>query len=384
MLENYIEGKSRHSFEDFQGLTSTPKKGVAFAEHSLSPTSPVTSKPSKSPLMGGRAILWDRAKRSSSSPLLSSPLKHPARLGHHDALIKSVSVTGYNGAAVPLLQSPLLRLARGQAVGSRGRKSQQQKAVSVSALPTAVSPLLVNLSGNRKSRFQGRDTPLILPDFHSTNTPKSTPSPLATRGPTKRSVYRKSASSDDCVAHYMRGSSVIHRRSVTHEPSCSFPSKPNQPSETSEGSGEEQKEESNLTNGKSFSSKPVLNGNTLNDSLLFKDLVTSTPKKLSDKPIQSLFIQEEINPPLSLVQPENPPSTLEVGQINAPPIRVSQLLSKDESFSKAVNGASHLSKPNIVNGDVLGIYDVSTLSENDLEASLDCFPWVSESKDDNF
>ncbi|RXG69793.1 Serine/threonine-protein kinase S6KL [Armadillidium vulgare] len=110
-LEKYIEGKSRHNFEEFEGLTSTPKRGMPSSECDLGPNSSIPNKLTRSPLMGGRAIMWDRAKRSCSSPLLSSPLMHPGRLGHHDALIKSVSATGYNGAAVPLLQSPSIEIS---------------------------------------------------------------------------------------------------------------------------------------------------------------------------------------------------------------------------------------------------------------------------------
>lgn len=147
-LEKFIESKSRHNFEDFGGLTSTPKREAP---------PPEGAKPSRSPLMGGGALLWDRAKRSRSSPLLSSPLTHPGRLGHHDALVKSVSSSGYNGAAVPLLQSPLLRLARGQ--GAPAGRRCSQRAVSASALPTAVSPLLVNVRGSRKGDWVARERP---------------------------------------------------------------------------------------------------------------------------------------------------------------------------------------------------------------------------------
>lgn len=90
---------------------------------------------------------WRPGQRSASSPLL-----HPGRLGHHDSLVKSVSASGHNGAAVPLLQSPLLRLARGQG-GPPPRRVRSQGAVSASALPTAVSPLLVNVRGQRRPRW---------------------------------------------------------------------------------------------------------------------------------------------------------------------------------------------------------------------------------------
>ena len=45
---------------------------------------------------------------------MSSPLLHPGRLGHHDAVTKYSpgGVGATNGAGVPILQSPLLRLAR--------------------------------------------------------------------------------------------------------------------------------------------------------------------------------------------------------------------------------------------------------------------------------
>lgn len=91
---------------------------------------------------------WNPGQRSASSPLL-----HPGRLGHHDSLVKSVSAGGHNGAAVPLLQSPLLRLARGQA-GHPPRRARSQGAVSASALPTAVSPLLVNVRGQRRQQWK--------------------------------------------------------------------------------------------------------------------------------------------------------------------------------------------------------------------------------------
>ena len=92
---------------------------------------------------------WNPSQRSASSPLL-----HPGRLGHHDSLVKSVSAGGHNGAAVPLLQSPLLRLARGQ-TGHPPRRARSQGAVSASALPTAVSPLLVNVRGQRRQQWRG-------------------------------------------------------------------------------------------------------------------------------------------------------------------------------------------------------------------------------------
>lgn len=94
---------------------------------------------------------WRPGQRSASSPLL-----HPGRLGHHDSLVKSVSACGHNGAAVPLLQSPLLRLARGQG-GNPPRRARSQGAVSASALPTAVSPLLVNVRGQRRPRWTAID-----------------------------------------------------------------------------------------------------------------------------------------------------------------------------------------------------------------------------------
>ncbi|KAK3859957.1 hypothetical protein Pcinc_033963, partial [Petrolisthes cinctipes] len=102
LLEEHIDNRTRRSFHEFGGLTSTPKKKMVGG--------------------GGGGV--------------------GGRLGHHDSLVKSVS----SGAAVPLLQSPLLRLARGQA-GHPPRRACSQGAVSARALPTAVSPLLVNVRG---------------------------------------------------------------------------------------------------------------------------------------------------------------------------------------------------------------------------------------------
>ncbi|XP_071522454.1 uncharacterized protein [Panulirus ornatus] len=150
ILEEYIESKTRRSFHEFGGLTSTPKKVVAGASdelntthHSIhnSPTPSLLKPPNKD------QNCWRPGQRSASSPLL-----HPGRLGHHDSLVKSVSASGHNGAAVPLLQSPLLRLARGQG-GPPPRRVRSQGAVSASALPTAVSPLLVNVRGQRRPRW---------------------------------------------------------------------------------------------------------------------------------------------------------------------------------------------------------------------------------------
>ncbi|XP_045601324.1 uncharacterized protein [Procambarus clarkii] len=149
ILEEYIESKTRRSFHDFVGLTSTPKKvatgvnEINISHHTIynSPTSSLLKPPNKD------QSCWRPGQRSASSPLL-----HPGRLGHHDSLVKSVSASGHNGAAVPLLQSPLLRLARGQG-GPPPRRVRSQGAVSASALPTAVSPLLVNVRGQRRPRW---------------------------------------------------------------------------------------------------------------------------------------------------------------------------------------------------------------------------------------
>ncbi|XP_042890619.1 uncharacterized protein LOC122265370 [Penaeus japonicus] len=155
LLEDYIEGKTRRSFHEFGGLTSTPKKALSGTvndriqndENTLkhSPTVSLLKPPHK------EQASWRPDQRSASSPLL-----HPGRLGHHDSLIKSVSASGHNGAAVPLLQSPLLRLARGQS-GPPPRRVRSQGAVSASALPTAVSPLLVNVRGQRRPRSDAWD-----------------------------------------------------------------------------------------------------------------------------------------------------------------------------------------------------------------------------------
>ena len=154
ILEEYIESKTRKSFVDFGGLTSTPKKSVS---GSISEGfDRITEKKQTSssllyPPWNEGASWGGRGRRSASSPLL-----HPGRLGHHDTLVKSVNAGGHNGAAVPLLQSPLLRLARGQD-GPPPRRVRSQGAVSAGALPTAVSPLLVNVRGSRQLRGNDRD-----------------------------------------------------------------------------------------------------------------------------------------------------------------------------------------------------------------------------------
>ncbi|KAK7084790.1 ATP binding [Halocaridina rubra] len=154
ILEEYIDSKNRRSFHDFTGLTSTPKRAVSGINEdkkcvdnsvSRSPTTSFLRPPNKD------HSCWRPGQRSASSPLL-----HPGRLGHHDALVKSVSASGHNGAAVPILQSPLLRLARGQG-GPPPRRVHSQGAVSASALPTAVSPLLVNVRGQRRPRWMASD-----------------------------------------------------------------------------------------------------------------------------------------------------------------------------------------------------------------------------------
>ncbi|KAG0717835.1 putative serine/threonine-protein kinase [Chionoecetes opilio] len=153
ILEEHIESKTRRSFHEFGGLTSTPKKSKTCVSedmnrsYSSSHQSPTPTSMLRPPCKAHTS--WNPGQRSASSPLL-----HPGRLGHHNSLVKSVSAGGHNGAAVPLLQSPLLRLARGQP-GHPPRRARSQGAVSAGALPTAVSPLLVNVRGQRRQQWRG-------------------------------------------------------------------------------------------------------------------------------------------------------------------------------------------------------------------------------------
>ena len=79
ILEKFIEDKTKSNFETFAGSTSTPKHRIIPTQCSSSTTQ------------------WSANKRSVSSPLL---------------LHKKAGMRHDNGASVPILQSPLLKLAR--------------------------------------------------------------------------------------------------------------------------------------------------------------------------------------------------------------------------------------------------------------------------------
>ena len=185
-MEEYIESKTRQNFEDFAGLTSTPKRyqknsSLTDELNKLS-SSPginhagMTSSPSlqnKSSTSNNSAALGFH-KRSASSPLL-----HPGRLGHHESLMKCVSIGVNNGAAVPILQSPLLRLARQHCMNqasarnrssasSSSRLAQRQHAqsfVNITTLPSTPSPSLLHSQRvkERKQRYKGSKKQPSLP-----------------------------------------------------------------------------------------------------------------------------------------------------------------------------------------------------------------------------
>ncbi|KAA0192428.1 hypothetical protein HAZT_HAZT007207 [Hyalella azteca] len=183
LLEEYIEKKTRQNFEDFAGLTSTPKhcqKSGTSSELCSSPGIDRAGVSSPASHRGSRISLGFH-KRSASSPLL-----HPGRLGHHDTALKcGGSVAHSNGASVPILQSPLLRLARQHCINQASvRYSKSPKVlprshahsyVNITTL-SSPSPSLLRSQKikDRKQRFRG--TPSAQPMYGSSLLPPPNPS----------------------------------------------------------------------------------------------------------------------------------------------------------------------------------------------------------------
>lgn len=257
---------------------------------------------------------WNPSQRSASSPLL-----HPGRLGHHDSLVKSVSAGGHNGAAVPLLQSPLLRLARGQA-GHPPRRARSQGAVSASALPTAVSPLLVNVRGQRRQQWTGGQEEEQLPDAaaRTENVASSVISGM-------NGVYKKCASEEFLGGRQRlkEGQAGGLGRSSTNMGASGRRAKPDTM----------QLKETFLEQCENITEE------------FFCDLVTSTPKK-------------------SNVGGGGAGSNVRHG------------------FRQAVRSDVQVGKNNIINGALLSSNNnFSPLDEHDFDETFDNFPWISESLD---
>lgn len=257
---------------------------------------------------------WNPSQRSASSPLL-----HPGRLGHHDSLVKSVSAGGHNGAAVPLLQSPLLRLARGQA-GHPPRRARSQGAVSASALPTAVSPLLVNVRGQRRQQWTGGQEEEQLPDAaaRTENVASSVISGM-------NGVYKKCASEEFLGGRQRlkEGQAGGLGRSSTNMGASGRRAKPDAM----------QLKETFLEQCENITEE------------FFCDLVTSTPKK-------------------SNVGGGGAGSNVRHG------------------FRQAVRSDVQVGKNNIINGALLSSNNnFSPLDEHDFDETFDNFPWISESLD---
>lgn len=317
ILEEYIESKARRSFHEFGGLTSTPKKSKACVSEDLnrsqgssqqSPTPSMLRPPSKD------HTSWNPGQRSASSPLL-----HPGRLGHHDSLVKSVSAGGHNGAAVPLLQSPLLRLARGQA-GQPPRRARSQGAVSASALPTAVSPLLVNVRGQRRQQWKaGQEEEQEQADAaaRADNVASSVISGM-------NGVYKKCASEE-----FLSG----QRRLKEGQAGLSRPGA-NPGASSRRGKADAmQLKETFLEQCENITEE------------FFCDLVTSTPKKSNVS-----------------------------GGGGGGGVR--------QGLRQAVRSEVQVGKNNIINGALLSSNNnFSPLDENDFDETFDNFPWISESLD---
>ncbi|CAL4059665.1 unnamed protein product, partial [Meganyctiphanes norvegica] len=306
ILEEYIESKTRGNFCEFEGLTSTPKKtiheGAGGSEGDVSHIAgEEKSSPSPSllhPKSADRHQPFSRPGQRS----ISSPLLHPGRLGHHDSLVKCVSASGHNGAAMPLLQSPLLRLARDKGAGGPPRRVRSQNAVNASSLPTAVSPLLVNVRGQRRHRWSkwkendqnlGR---LAASAKTTTATVEGSRSVTAIAGPSDapeeiinsvisgmNGVYKKSATTDDfisgaCAAVDVRtdDNSVDIVTGSTLTPNSVM-----QRSRTTDNTSlvlvrKSQSKENSIKGDVDL----ILERDNLRDEF-FSDLVTSTPKKSS-------------------------------------------------------------------------------------------------------
>ncbi|XP_050732941.1 serine/threonine-protein kinase 33-like isoform X2 [Eriocheir sinensis] len=316
ILEEYIENKARRSFHEFGGLTSTPKKSKAclsedanksHSSFQQSPTPSMLRPPSKD------HGCWNPNQRSASSPLL-----HPGRLGHHDSLVKSVSAGGHNGAAVPLLQSPLLRLARGQA-GHPPRRARSQGAVSASALPTAVSPLLVNVRGQRRQQWTGgqEEEQVVDAAARTENVASSVISGM-------NGVYKKCASEEFLSGQrrLKEGQAGRLGRSSTNMGASGRRAKPDTM----------QLKETFLEQCENITEE------------FFCDLVTSTPKK----------------------------SNVSGGSGG----------NARHGFRQAVRSDVQVGKNNIINGALLSSNNnFSPLDENDFDETFDNFPWISESLD---
>lgn len=187
LLEDYIEKKTRQNFDDFAGLTSTPKRCQKSSE-SFPMSDDHFSKLCSSPRIDRAGVSSPASQHDTKSHLgfhkrsASSPLLHPGRLGHHESALKCGSGVGAsNGAAVPILQSPLLRLARQHCINqasarySRAAKlAPRQHAhsfVNITALPSTPSPSLLRSQKirDRKQRFKGSKKQPSLPTLHQEN-----------------------------------------------------------------------------------------------------------------------------------------------------------------------------------------------------------------------
>ncbi|KAK8396980.1 hypothetical protein O3P69_005166 [Scylla paramamosain] len=318
ILEEYIESKARRSFHDFGGLTSTPKKSKACVSEDLnrsqgssqqSPTPSMLRPPTKD------HTSWNPGQRSASSPLL-----HPGRLGHHDSLVKSVSAGGHNGAAVPLLQSPLLRLARGQA-GQPPRRARSQGAVSASALPTAVSPLLVNVRGQRRQQWRAGQEEQ---QQEQADTAARTDNVASSVISGMNGVYKKCASEE-----FLSGQRRLK------EGQAGLPRPGANPGASSRRGKTDpmQLKETFLEQCENITEE------------FFCDLVTSTPKK------------------------SNVSSGGGGGGVR-------------HGLRQAVRSEVQVGKNNIINGALLSSNNnFSPLDENDFDETFDNFPWISESLD---
>lgn len=232
--------------------------------------------------------------------------------------MKSVSAGGHNGAAVPLLQSPLLRLARGQ-TGHPPRRARSQGAVSASALPTAVSPLLVNVRGQRRQQWKGGQEEEQAADA-ATRTENVASSVISGMN----GVYKKCASEEFLSGQrrLKEGQTGVLARSGTNMgASGGRRAKPDAM----------QLKETFLEQCENITEE------------FFCDLVTSTPKK----------------------------SNVSAGGGNA-----------RHGFRQAVRPDVQVGKNNIINGALLSSNNnFSPLDENDFDETFDNFPWISESLD---
>ncbi|KAF2358666.1 Protein kinase domain [Trinorchestia longiramus] len=183
LLEDYIEKKTRQNFEDFAGLTSTPKRCQKSTEAFPCSNGDHLSKQFSSPGIDRAGVSSPAFQRGSKTPLgfhkrsASSPLLHPGRLGHHDSVLKCGGAVGpTNGAAVPILQSPLLRLARQHCINqASARYSRAPKPVTrphshsyvnITALSSSPSLLHSQRVRERKQRFRGSKKQPSLPTLH--------------------------------------------------------------------------------------------------------------------------------------------------------------------------------------------------------------------------